>query len=123
MENKIYRESPVKLTVSLAIDFFLIFVLIGFITAPIHILEFIKKSLALSDRGINLTKGVLSTTTIEIPYTKINSVTVHRGVLGKIFGYGDIVILAGNDSQGIPFVGVDNPEKLRSEIMSKVGLA
>ncbi len=121
MEAKIYRESPVKLAASLAIDFVL-FVVPLFILGPIQVLKFLKNSLTVSEKGILLTKGVLSTTTIEIPFSKINSVTVRRGVLGKLLGYGDILILAGNDMQGVPFAGVDNPEGLKSEIMNKVHL-
>jgi uncharacterized membrane protein YdbT with pleckstrin-like domain len=120
MNEKIYRGSSVKLTVDVIVDILLMFVFVGWILLPIHILEYLKKSLSLGANGIALRVGALSTTTTEIPYSKINSVTVKRGVFGKIFGYGDIAILTGNDLQGIPFKGIDNPEKLKSEIMSKV---
>ena len=120
MDEKVYRESNVKLTVDIIVDVILMALLIGFIRLPIHILEYLKKSVALGANGVILKTGVLSTTTTEIPFSKINSVTVNRGVFGKIFGYGDIAILAGNDVQGIPFKGIDNPERLKNEIMSRV---
>lgn len=118
--EKIYRQSAVKLAVSLFIDFLLILIFIGFFLIPMHIIEYLRNSITITPKGVLMKRGILTSTDIEIPFQKINTVTVKRGVFGKIFGYGDVYIFAGNDIQGIPFKGLETPEKLKAEILNLV---
>jgi len=118
--EKEYRQSVVKLAVSLFIDFLLMSIVIGFLLFPIHIIEYLRNFITITPKGVLMKKGILTSTDIEIPFQKINTVTVRRGVLGKIFGYGDIYIFAGNDIHGIPFKGLEAPEKLKAEILSYI---
>ncbi len=93
------------------------FVFIGWILLPIHILDYLRRTLTITKNGLILKKGILTMHITEMPYSKINSVSVRRGLLGNIFGYGDIIILAGNDTGGIPFKGVEDPEGLKANIL------
>lgn len=118
--EKEYRQSVVKLAVSLLIDLLLILIFIGFFLIPMHVIEYLRNSITITPKGVLMKKGILTSTDVEIPFQKINTVTVKRGVLGKIFGYGDIYIFAGNDIHGIPFKGLEAPEKLKAEILNLV---
>lgn len=120
MENQLYRQSSVKLVINIIIDTILMFIFIGWILLPIHILDYLRRTLTITKNGLILKKGILTMHITEMPYSKINSVSVRRGLLGNIFGYGDIIILAGNDTGGIPFKGVEDPEGLKANILRYV---
>ena len=60
--------------------------------------------------------GVINVRTAEIPFDKINTILVARGLLGNMFGYGNILFMTGSNIIA-RFPGVNNPEALRDEIM------
>lgn len=74
----------------------------------------------LTETSVIYSSGIISKKSNEIPYTKINSVTVKQNLHERMLGYGDVVILAGNDVNGITIENIENPKELRDEIMSKV---
>lgn len=113
---KTYRPSTVMLVIALTIDLMLMCVLIGFITMPIHLFGYFNQSLTLAEKSLILKTGILSSHVNDIRYSKINSIVVSQGILGSIFGYGTITIFTGNDVNGIQFMNVDNPGRLKAEI-------
>lgn len=60
--------------------------------------------------------GVIMRDTDEIRLSKIESVSVKQGVLGRIFGYGDVVIV-GTGGNGAVMKGVDDPLAFRVRVM------
>lgn len=117
--KKIYKQSKAHLTIRLFVDLILCTILVGFVTGLMHIIGYLRNTITLAESSVILKKGLLSINTVEIPYSKINSVTVKRGILGSIFGYGNIAILAGNDLEGEVFKGLQSPEQLRTELLAK----
>jgi uncharacterized membrane protein YdbT with pleckstrin-like domain len=59
--------------------------------------------------------GILSKSTREIPLQKINDVTLKQGIIQRMIGTGDVLILAGND---VPVVikNVTTPEAFRQAV-------
>lgn len=113
-----HKQAGSYLTVLLASDIVLTFLLIGLLLIPIHILAYISNKFMITKNSVILKRGILSSDTVEIPFTKINSITIKQGPLGKMFGYGDILIMTGNDVSGIPFKGIANPEQVKAKIQS-----
>ena len=119
MGQNIYRQSIFFLVSKLIIDVLLMAVLIGFVTAIKHLLEYFKVQIELTDKTVILKMGILTSNVTEVPYSKINSISVRKGIVGSMLGYGDIVILTGNDVSGIVFKGIENPDQLKMAINNR----
>lgn len=59
--------------------------------------------------------GVVMRNTAEIRLSKVESVSVRQGFLGRIFGYGDVVI-AGTGGNGAVMKGVADPLVFRGQV-------
>lgn len=113
---KTYKQSTKVFVLKLIVDAFFCLILIGFITFIYHVLEYLNQSITIGPKSVVLKKGILNIKTLDIRYNKINSINVDRGLLGRILGYGTILIFTGNDVSGIAFKNVDEPEMLKMEI-------
>lgn len=112
-----YKHSLNRLYALLVIDFVLIFAMgLGIVLMLYHLIEYFKEYLTINDKSVILNKGLIITHEIEVPFNKINSVSVRKGILGGILGYGNIVIFTGNDSSGIVFSAVDNPQEIKTRL-------
>lgn len=106
--------------IDIIVDVILIPILIGLVHLPITLLRYNSEELEVTDEGVNVKRGIFSSQVTHIPFSKINSLTTKRGLGGNLLGYGDIIILTGNDIAGIPFSGIENPEGVRAYIMGKM---
>ncbi len=81
-----------------------------------------KRSLTvkLTDNSVVYSKGILSRHANEVPYSKINSVNVKQGMVEQGLGYGDVIIMTGNDVNGIVLENIENPQGLKSDIMQMI---
>lgn len=116
MDEKVYRHTP-KIFVG---DIILLIVFIGFFTGAVHLLKYLSESLSLDDRHLKLKTGILSNHEVEIPFDKINTISVKQGLLGKILSYGDIIVHTGNDVSGIAFKSIDNPQQIKALIQGRI---
>jgi uncharacterized membrane protein YdbT with pleckstrin-like domain len=122
METVTFRQSTSALGIKLAID--VVLCMIFFLGVPIAILqllEFMRNSVKLGEKSAVLSLGVFSTTVTEVPYAKINSVSITQSVLGKALNYGTVVINTGNDVTGFKFKAIQDPSKLKALLQSKQG--
>ncbi len=79
-------------------------------------LRYITTELAFTNKRVIAKFGFISRRTIELNLTKIESVQVNQGILGRIFNYGTLVISgAGNPQAPIP--GISNPMTFRRSFM------
>jgi len=81
-----------------------------------------KRSLTvrLTDNSVVYSKGILSRQANEVPYSKINSVNVKQGMVEQGLGYGDVIIMTGNDVNGIVLENIENPQGLKTDIMNMI---
>lgn len=116
----VYRQSIIRLRIALALDIILSVALVGIFLLLYHIIEYKKHVLILTKNGIVLKKGWIGSLTTEIPYSKINSVTVKKNLFGNLLHFGDIVILSGNDIRGEVFANIQDPDLVKSEIILRL---
>ena len=69
-----------------------------------------------TDKRVIYKTGLLSRYTAEMNVSKIESVDVEQGVMGRIFGFGTLLI-RGTGASFEPLRGVANPIGLRNAIM------
>ena len=118
--NQTYKQSTAALVVRLAVDFLLMIIIIGFYLVIKHLLPYTHNTVTLTDKSVILRRGVFSVATTEVPYTKINTVSVKVSLVGKLLDYGDVVIFTGNDASGIAFKSIQSPEMLKSKLQEKI---
>ena len=62
--------------------------------------------------------GLLRKQTIELFMSKLESVRVEQGLLGRMFGYGSIVVL-GTGGTAEPFKNVRSPLEFRRQVQQQ----
>jgi len=72
--------------------------------------------LAITNKRVIAKFGFVSRQTVELNITKIESIQVNQGVLGRVFDFGTLVISgAGNPQAPIP--GISDPMRFRRAFM------
>ncbi len=95
---------------------------IGILTGIVHLLKMLSERLSIDEKHLRLRTGILSNNEVEVPYGKINTISVRQGLLGKILNFGSVVIYTGNDSSGIVFAQLDNPSAIKMAIQEKMNI-
>jgi uncharacterized membrane protein YdbT with pleckstrin-like domain len=70
---------------------------------------------AVTDKRIIYKRGFISRYTIEMHLDKVESVDVDQSILGRIFGYGDIII-RGVGASLEPLRNIESPIEFRSHV-------
>ena len=73
----------------------------------------------LTDKRIIKKTGIISRNTEELLLTKVETVSVVQSILGRIFGYGDIIV-SGTGISDIRLEYVPNPLEIKKKIESIV---
>lgn len=90
-------------------------------TATVYVvliaLRRLRLEYAVTTKRVVIKRGLVWRNTLEIALPKVESVMVEQGVLGRLLGYGDIVI-KGSAGTIEPFVCVMDPLGFRSAVES-----
>jgi uncharacterized membrane protein YdbT with pleckstrin-like domain len=60
--------------------------------------------------------GVFSISSKESPIDKINNVSYHQSILGRIFNYGDVVVQTAAEMGETNYMNLSNPKKLKEAL-------
>jgi uncharacterized membrane protein YdbT with pleckstrin-like domain len=88
----------------------LLFIAALFIVPPL--ISFWSTELAMTNRRFIAKVGFISRRSIEINLSKIESIGVQQGIFGRLFNYGDIVIV-GTGGTKEPFKRISQPLQFR----------
>ena len=86
----------------------------------LDIFTYYKNYVVLTDDTVVLKRGLVDVRSVDIPYSKINSIRVERGLLGRFYGFGDVIIMSGNDVVGEAIKGIISPENLKEDIQERI---
>lgn len=84
-------------------------------------LYYTRFEMAVTNKRVVCKKGIISVHSEELQWNKIESIETRQGILGRIFGYGD-VYFSGTGSSYVVFPTIHEPWKVKSEaseILSK----
>ena len=70
---------------------------------------------AVTDRRVIARMGWLSTRTVDLNVTKVESLVIEQGALGRLFGYGDVKVV-GTGGTAEVFHGVKDPIGFRKAV-------
>lgn len=88
------------------------------VTAALLLYAYLKirsTEMGITSKRVIRKSGVVMRDTAEIRLSKVESVSVRQGFLGRIFGYGDVVI-AGTGGNGAVMKGVADPLVFRAAV-------
>ncbi len=82
------------------------------------LLKLVFTEYGLTNNRIITKTGIISRSTEEMKLSKVETVEIKQGVLGRILGYGDVVI-SGTGSSSVVISGVSNPIEVKKKIDSQ----
>jgi uncharacterized membrane protein YdbT with pleckstrin-like domain len=75
--------------------------------------------MALTTRRVVIKTGVVGRNTTEMPLNKVESIQVNEPALGRILGYGTILII-GTGGTSEPFEQIQNPLEFRRQVQQQI---
>jgi len=78
------------------------------------LIEFSTSEFAITNKRVIIKVGLISRRTLEMNLNKIESVNVNQGLLGRMLGYGTIVIV-GTGGTKEPFADISDPLTFRKK--------
>ena len=95
----------------------LLVVLVGLVWTVLIWIKRTTTEIAVTDRRVILKTGLISRRTIEMNLTRIESVDVRQGIVGRLLDFGDVII-RGTGAGLEPIKGVDAPLEFRRRVLS-----
>ncbi len=77
-------------------------------------------SLVLTDHRLIYRAGVFTRHSREIPVSTITDVSSSQLILGRIFGYGDLLVQSTSEYRKLPYFDFPHPEELKLRIVEQV---
>ncbi|RZJ71014.1 PH domain-containing protein [Flavobacterium sp.] len=86
-------------------------------------LSFVKKGFAFREHDVLYRDGVIATTTMVIPYNRVQHVALHEGAISRIFGLAKIEVFTAGGHQSdlqIPGIEKEQAENIKQLLMGKI---
>lgn len=90
----------------------LVFLVVGTAAALARYVNFSTSEFAITDKRVIIKVGLLRRRTLELQLTKLEAIAVDQGILGRIFGFGNIVV-TGTGGTKEPFKTISGPLEFR----------
>lgn len=74
---------------------------------------------AITNKRVIIKTGFISRYTYEMPHSKVESISVNQSILGRILGFGDLIIIGTGGSRE-PFTKVARPLLFRKKFQETV---
>ena len=97
----------------------LLFFLVGIITLVSSFINFKTSEFGLTNKRIIAKEGFIKRKSVEILLTKVEAIKVSQGILGRIFGYGTIIIIGTGGSKD-PLHKIANPLEFRKKLQEEI---
>lgn len=94
------------------------FILFALIFGLLRLLNFLTSEFAVTNKRVIIKVGALRRRTLELQLAKVETVAVTQGLLGRILGYGDVVV-TGTGGTKEPFKNVSSALELRKAVQSE----
>jgi uncharacterized membrane protein YdbT with pleckstrin-like domain len=93
----------------------LVLVVIGIVVIMIALIRRGTTELVLTDRRIIAKRGFIARATVEMTLSKVESLHVNQGLVGRMLDYGDVSVV-GTGSSLEPLRGISGPLELRRKL-------
>jgi uncharacterized membrane protein YdbT with pleckstrin-like domain len=89
-------------------EFVILLVVFGFVAGIIKYLNFIGSEFVITNKRVVFKTGVVKRTSTDLLLAKVEGINVDQGILGRILGYGTIVV-SGTGGTRDGFKGISEP--------------
>ena len=90
-------------------------VFLGLVWGGYRVLVYLTTELAVTNKRVIAKSGIVRRNVIDVANTKIEGVTYHQGIIGRIFGYGSILVRGTGVGQ-VPIPVIGRPEYFKQEV-------
>lgn len=80
--------------------------------------HYVSSEFAITNKRLVIKVGFIHRKTLEMVLTKVETIRVDQGVLGRVFNYGTIVI-TGTGGSNEPFSSIANPLEFRRQVQAR----
>jgi uncharacterized membrane protein YdbT with pleckstrin-like domain len=105
--------------VSTSLPFFYFFGLIAVLTGLAAYITYSTSEFGVTNMRVIVKVGFIRRNTIEILLSKVESIEVKQGILGRMFGYGTIFV-SGTGGTKDPFHKITNPLEFRRKTQEQI---
>jgi uncharacterized membrane protein YdbT with pleckstrin-like domain len=79
--------------------------------------DYASSEFAVTNKRVIIKVGILRRRTVEMLNTKVEAIAVNQGIIGRILGYGNIVV-TGTGGTNEPFNGISSPLEFRRAVQA-----
>jgi len=80
-------------------------------------IDYASSEFAVTNKRVIIKVGILRRRTVEMLNTKVEAIAVNQGIIGRILGYGNIVV-TGTGGTNEPFNGISSPLEFRRAVQA-----
>lgn len=95
--------------------------LVAAIVVVLRYLKYTSSEFAITDKRVVIKVGLLRRRTVELLLSKVETIAVDQGILGRIFNYGTIVV-TGTGGTKEPFKGIASPLEFRKHVQARLAV-
>lgn len=92
-----------------------IFIVLALIWAVYRFLVYSTTELAVTSNRVIAKTGIVRRNVIDVANSKIEGVTFHQGIVGRLFGYGSVVVRGTGVGQ-VPIPFISHPDHFKQEV-------
>ena len=90
-------------------------IFLGLLWAGFRWLIYSTTEMALTNKRVIAKSGIIRRIVVDVSNTKIEGVTFHQGIIGRIFGYGSVLVRGTGVGQ-IPIPFIAHPDQFKYEV-------
>ena len=98
----------------------IVLLLVGAAAALPRYISFATSDFAITDKRVIIKVGLLRRRTMELQLSKLEAIAVDQGLLGRILGYGNIIV-TGTGGTKEPFKTINGPLEFRRAAQAATG--
>jgi len=92
-----------------------IFIVLALIWAGYRFLIYSTTELVITSKRVIAKSGIIRRNVIDVSNSKIEGVTYHQGIIGRIFGYGSVLVRGTGVGQ-VPIPFIERPDFFKHEV-------
>jgi uncharacterized membrane protein YdbT with pleckstrin-like domain len=92
-----------------------IFIFLALVWGVFRFLIYSTTELAITSKRVIAKTGIIRRNAVEISNSKVEGITYHQGIIGRLFGYGSILIRGTGIGQ-VPIPFISQPDQFKHEV-------
>jgi uncharacterized membrane protein YdbT with pleckstrin-like domain len=102
-----------------ALGIFSSFFLVGILLGVLRFIAYKSSEFAVTNKRVLIKVGFIRRHSLELLLQKVEGIGVDQGIVGRIFGYGTIIV-TGTGGTKEPFKNIENPLEFRKQVQQSI---